>query len=51
MPGLAGVPAARSGISDVDGQNGYCIYPESCVVRLKIIKRARRRRKEETKPE
>jgi citrate synthase len=26
MPGLAGVPAARSGISDVDGQNGVLEY-------------------------
>lgn len=26
MPGLAGVPAARSGISDVDGQNGILEY-------------------------
>ncbi|MEK6605927.1 MAG: citrate/2-methylcitrate synthase, partial [Nitrospirota bacterium] len=26
MPGLAGVPAARSRISDVDGQNGILEY-------------------------
>ncbi len=26
MPGLAGVPAARSGVSDVDGQNGILEY-------------------------
>ena len=31
---------------DKDGpaQQGYCIYPRACVVSLKVIKRARRRK-------
>ena len=28
-----------------DGQQGFCIYPEACVKRLKVVKRARRARK------
>lgn len=24
------------------GQNGYCIYPEACVTKIRVIRRARR---------
>lgn len=29
---------------DVLGQSGYCIYPVACVVKLLVVRRARRRK-------
>ncbi len=29
---------------DADGQSGFCIYPKACVVKLAVIKRARRKK-------
>ena len=42
----AGVPVLVTTTTMDDGpahQSGYCIYPVSCVVKLKIVKRGRKR--------
>jgi hypothetical protein len=30
--------------AELTSVSGYCIYPESCIIRIKIIKKARRQR-------
>jgi hypothetical protein len=30
--------------ASVEGQQGYCIYPEACITRVRMIKRKRRKK-------
>lgn len=36
-------------LADQEGQNGWCIYPDACILSMKIVRRVRTKKEKEVK--